>query len=251
MLRFLSCCCFSRENSDSERQPLLHPRPTDLNAPSSARQTRPAHSDGQTVKRIGRLVMRRVCVPELDQRFSDVAETFNEQQERYEAMVRHIRNLRQSYGCNHNDTLALSECLGNIREEHEAEYRVSLKIKGYDFSLCMVPVGSRGESEEEESLPPHLQLAENELKGTSETAKATISKGTTLQELIGWLLRSKDQMAKQVKGAATTYQERGRLSENLEENMKEVRRAKELSLGYRQQAGEVLTEAAEIAGAFL
>lgn len=100
-------------------------------------------------------------------------------------------------------------------------------------------------------MPPHLRLAQDELKGTSESAKATISKGTTLQEMIGWLLRSKDPMAEQVKGAAATYQERGRLNENLEENMKEARRAKELSLGYRQQAGAVLTEAAEIAGASL
>lgn len=74
--------------------------------------------DAQTVKRIGRLVMRRACVLELDQRFSDMAETFNEQHERYEAMVRHISNLRQSYGCNHDDTLALAACMGAIRDEH-------------------------------------------------------------------------------------------------------------------------------------
>lgn len=114
----------------------------------------------------------------------------------------------------------------------------------------MVPVGSAGESEDE-PLPPHLQLAQGELKGASESAKATISKGTTLQELIGWLLRSRDHMAEQVRGAAATYQEQGRLNENLEENIKEVRRAKELSLGYKQQAGEVLTEVAQIAGAYL
>lgn len=131
----------------------------------------------------------------------------------------------------------------------EAKYRVSLKIKGYDFSLCVVPVGSECDSEEE--LSSHLRSAQNELKGTSESAKATISKGTTLQELIGWLLRSKDQMAEQVKGVTATYQEQGRLNENLEENMKEVRRAKELSLKYRQQAGEVFTEVAQIAGTYL
>lgn len=139
-----------------QRQPLLQPGQSDLNGAGSARQTRSAHSgslhhlsqclsvsqtlfqriqlwmnlnhlwswcvflppDAQTVKRIGRLVMRRVCVPELDQRFSDMAETFNEQQERYEAMVRHIRNVRQTYGCNHNDTLALAECVRKIREGH-------------------------------------------------------------------------------------------------------------------------------------
>lgn len=131
----------------------------------------------------------------------------------------------------------------------EAKYRVSLKIQGYDFSLNVVPVRSEGEREEQP--PPHLRLAQDELKATSESAKATISKGTTLQELIGWLLRSKDQMADQVKGAAATYQEQGRLNENLKENMMEVRRAKELSLGYKQQAGEVFTEAAHIAGAYL
>ncbi|XP_045914225.1 uncharacterized protein si:ch73-345f18.3 isoform X1 [Micropterus dolomieu] len=250
MLRFLCCCCFSGENSGNERQPLLHPGPFDLNSAGSARQNRPAHSNVHTVKRKGRLVMRRVCVPELDQRFSDMAEAFNEQQERYEAMVRHIRNLRQTYGCNHDDSLALAECLGTIRDEHEAQYRVSLKIKGYDFSLNVVPVGSQGESEEE-PLPPHLQLAQDEVKGTSESAKATISKGTTLQELIGWLLRSKGQMAEQVKEVAATYQEQGRLTQNLEENIKEVKRAKDLSMRYRHQAGEVLTEVAQIAGALL
>lgn len=100
-------------------------------------------------------------------------------------------------------------------------------------------------------LPSCLRMAQDELRGTSESAKATISKGTTLQELIGWLLRSKDQMTNQVKGAATSYQEQGRLNENLEENIREVKRAKDLSMKYRQQAGEVFTEAAQIAGDYL
>uniref|UniRef100_UPI0037E81586 uncharacterized protein n=1 Tax=Semicossyphus pulcher TaxID=241346 RepID=UPI0037E81586 len=248
MLRFLCSCCVSDENSSDERQPLL--QPPDQNEAGSARQPRPTHSDAQAVTRSGRLMMRRIDVPELDQRFSDMAETFNEQQERYEAMVRHIRNVRQTYGCNHDDTLNVAECVGKIIEEHGAKHKVSLKIKGYDFSLNVVPVGSEGESEEE-PVPPHLRLAQDELKGTSENAKATISKATTLQEMIGWLLRSRDQMAEQVKGSVATFQEEGRLLENLGENIKEVRRAKELSLGYKQWAGEVLTEAAQIAGAHL
>lgn len=68
------------------------------------------------MRRAGRLVMRRVGLPELDQRFSDVAETFNEQQQHYEAMVRHISSLRQSCDCAHGD--AFAECVGKIREEH-------------------------------------------------------------------------------------------------------------------------------------
>lgn len=127
-------------------------------------------------------------------------------------------------------------------------YRITLKIKGYDFSLSVIPIGKGGKCEE---MSPDLQFVQDEMKCTSESTKATISKGTTLQELIGWLLRSKDQMTEQVKRAAETYQEQRRLIENLEENLKEVRRAKELSLKYRQQAGEVLSEAAQIAGAYL
>lgn len=100
-------------------------------------------------------------------------------------------------------------------------------------------------------MPPHLQLVLGEFKLASESAKATLSKGTTLQEMIGWLLRSSDVIAEQVRGVAATYQEQGRLNENLEKNLKETRRAKELSLGYKQQAGDVLTEVAQITGANL
>lgn len=128
----------------------------------------------------------------------------------------------------------------------EAKYTVSLQMRGYDFSLSVVPVDSECL---EEPLPLLLKLAQDELRGASQSAKATISKATTLQELLGWLLRSSEQIVKQVKEAAPSYQEQGRLSGNLEENMREVRRAKELSLEYKQKAGEVLTEAAHIAGA--
>lgn len=66
--------------------------------------------------------------------------------------------------------------------------------------------------------------------------------------MIGWLIRTQGPMAEQVKTVATTFQEQGRLSGNLEENMNEVRRAKEMSLEYKKQAGEVFTEVAQIAG---
>lgn len=112
----------------------------------------------------------------------------------------------------------------------------------------MTPLKSAGE-EEAEAVPPHLKLAQGEMKVVSDSAKATVSKGTALQEMIGWLLRSQAQMAEQIKRDATTFQEQGRLSGNLEENMSEARRAKEMSLEYRKRAGQVFTEVAEIAGA--
>lgn len=248
MIRFPFCCCFSRENPDNERQPLLGSRCSEQNGAESARRTRSAHIDGQTVKQSGQLVMRRVGVPELDQRFMDVADTFNEQQHRYETTVQLLSTLQQRYGCSQCGALALSEVLGKIRDEHAAKYRISLKINGYDFSLCVVPVRSESENAEPEPLPPHLQIVKDEFKSVSQSAKATISKGTALQELIGWLLRSRDHMAEQVKGAAVTYQEQGRLVENLEGNIKEVVRAKEWSMEYRQKAGKIFIEAADLAG---
>lgn len=132
----------------------------------------------------------------------------------------------------------------------ETKYKVTLKMKGYDFTLNVVPVSLEGETEEE-PLPPALQHAQNEVRYISDRAKVTISKSTTLQELTGWLLRSQSKMIEQVHGAAENYQEQGRLKENLEENMREVRRAQELIQEYKQQAGEVLKEAAQIAEAQL
>ncbi|XP_076005891.1 uncharacterized protein LOC143000455 isoform X2 [Genypterus blacodes] len=247
MLRFLCCCCSFSDNTADERRPLLQPSPSESASAESVRQTWTAQSGAEAVGRRGRLVMRRVGVSELDQRLYDVAETFNEQHGSYEAMVQHFSDLRQSCGCSPDGTLAFAECVRKIREEHHAEYRVSLQMKGYGFTLSVVPLES-GTETDENPLPRRLQLAQEELKAASQSVKATISVGTKLQEMIGWLLRSEERMAEQVKEATGTYQEQRRLDENLKENMKEVRRAKELSLTYRQQAGEVFTEAATIAG---
>ncbi|XP_062343065.1 uncharacterized protein si:ch73-345f18.3 isoform X2 [Osmerus eperlanus] len=251
-MSILFCCCpfLAPSENNNERQALLQPITTEIRnqedvKPESARQIRPAHCDTQTQSQSGRLALRRVCVPELDQRFSDAAEIFNEQQERFEVMTQHIIKLRQAFGCNHDNSLSLTECVKRIREEND-RYRITVQIKGYDFSLTVVPLSS--ETDPELSLPPRLRLAQEVLKGVSQGAKATVASGTKLQELTGWLLRSEDRLAEQVRQAAPTYQEQCRLEENLKETMQEVRRAKELSLGYRKQAGEVLSEAAQIAG---
>lgn len=246
MIRFPCCCCFSHENSNNETQPLLTSRQSGQNGAASARQTLSAHTDGHTGQRSGKLVMRRVGVADLDHRFSDVAETFNEQQHHFENTVHLLHKLQNRYSC--CETLGLFDVLRKIRDEHEDNYRISLRLKGYDFYLCVVPVRSESENE---PLPYPLQRAIDGVKDISDSAKATISKGTALQELVGWLIRSKDQMANQVRGAAETFQEQGRLTENLKENMNEMVRAKELSMEYRQKAGQLFIEAANIAGPHL
>lgn len=81
----------------------------------------------------GKLVIKRVSVPDLDERFSDMAETFNKQHEHYEAMVRRIKNVRQIYGCNNNSSLALTECVMKIREEHGKVYSESVKAACHYF----------------------------------------------------------------------------------------------------------------------
>ncbi|XP_034017412.1 uncharacterized protein si:ch73-345f18.3 [Thalassophryne amazonica] len=242
----LCCCCFSSENS-GEVQPLLQPKPSELSVGESARQTRPARSDAPTVTRRGRLAMRRVGVSGLDQRFSDVAEVFNRQQEHYEAMLQHIAKLVQSYACTCDDTLTVAEVLGKIKEEHGAEYRISLQRKGCGFYLCAVPLRAELEIQEKQ-LPPRLLLAQEELKGAYENAKATMSEGTKINLLTGWLLSGDELMAEQVKGGAGSYQEQQRLDDNLKDNMKETRRAKEMSVLYKKRAGDVLSEAEQIAG---
>ncbi|KAJ3609536.1 hypothetical protein NHX12_024056 [Muraenolepis orangiensis] len=190
--------------------------------------------------------MRRVGLSELDQRFSDVEETFGQQQEHYQAMARGVAHLRTSYGCNHDNTLLLSQC---------SHYRVALQIKGYDFSLSAVPLEpGKGEDrvgDAERPLPQRLRSAQEALRAASQAAKMTVSAGTKLQELIGWLLRSEERLAERVVTAAPNHQERRRLEENLQASLAEMRRGKELSLGYKRSAGEVLAEAARLAGAQL
>lgn len=80
---------------------------------------------------------------ELDQRFSEMAEAFNQQLEHYETMVRRIKNVRQIYGCNRNDTLALAECVAKIREEHGDVYFEPLKaLKAFEGAFGLADVAS-------------------------------------------------------------------------------------------------------------
>lgn len=69
------------------------------------------------LKQSGSLQMRRVNVPELDQRFADLAQTFNQHQECFERMVKGIRNLQKEYDCTRCDHMSLSECVGKIMKE--------------------------------------------------------------------------------------------------------------------------------------
>lgn len=86
-----------------------------------------------------RMTPKRVGVPEIDQAFADVAETFNQQQEHYKTMTECLTALRGRYRCSHGD--GLSVCMRNMRDEYSeypADVRLSLSISC--LSACCVGV---------------------------------------------------------------------------------------------------------------
>ncbi|XP_050991911.1 uncharacterized protein si:ch73-345f18.3 isoform X2 [Labeo rohita] len=236
-------CCFSSPDEDAERQHLLqsnNKRQTESArspaAKESARPPRPAATDVTLDQKNGRFIARRVGVPGLDERFTDVADTFNTQQEHYETMKNKLQTLASRYHCPNNDSL--SECLKKIKENHELCH-ISLEVKGYDFILKV-----RSEAE----ISSELKRTQENVTELSRATKSVISVSTKLHEMIDWLLKAEDSMISQIEAAESRHQEQKRLLDNLKENLKEARRAKELSPKYRKEAGNLLNEAAQLSG---
>ncbi|XP_016428401.1 uncharacterized protein LOC107755956 isoform X2 [Sinocyclocheilus rhinocerous] len=163
-------------------------------------------------------------------------ETFNKQQEHYESMKSKLQTLASRYHCPINDSL--SECLRKIKEKHELCH-ISLEVKGYDFSLMV-----RSEAE----IPSELKRTQENVTELSRAAKSVISVSTKLHEMIDSLLRAEDSMIRQIEDAESRHQEQKRLLDNLRANLREARRAKELSPKYRKEAGNLLNEAALLSG---
>ncbi|XP_026145066.1 uncharacterized protein LOC113119664 isoform X1 [Carassius auratus] len=225
-------CCFSSPDRDDEREPLI--QSNNKTPTESARPPRPANTDVD--QRSGRFTARRVGVSGLDERFTDVAETFNRQQEHYESMKNKLQTLASRYHCPVNDSL--SECLRRIKEKHELCH-ISLEVKGYDFSLMV-----RSDAE----IPSELKRTQENVTELSRATKSVISISTKLHEMIDSLLRAETSMISQIEAAESRHQEQKRLVDNLQENLKEARRAKELSPKYRKEAGNLLNEAALLSG---
>ncbi|XP_043088882.1 uncharacterized protein si:ch73-345f18.3 [Puntigrus tetrazona] len=224
-------CCFSSPDGDGEREPLIQ-----SNNKTPTESARPPRANTDVDERRGVFSARRVGVSALDERFTDVAETFNKQQEHHETMKNKLQTLASRYRCPVNDSL--SECLRKIRERHELCH-ISLEVKGYDFNLT-----ARSEAE----VPGELRRTQENVAELSRAAKSVISAGTKLHEMIDSLLRDEDGMRRQIQDAESRHQEQKRLLDNLRENLREARRAKELSPAYRKEAGNLLNEAALLSG---
>ncbi|XP_051948752.1 uncharacterized protein si:ch73-345f18.3 isoform X2 [Xyrauchen texanus] len=219
--------------SPSALQPQSVRSPSALQ-PQSVRS--PCSAAKDTVQRTGRFTARHVGVPDLDQRFTDVAETFNKQQENYNNMKEKLQTIASRYNCQTNDSL--SQSLERIKEEHD-QHHISLEVKGYDFLLVVRP---------EAEIPEKLKRTQENIGELSKAAKAVISVGTKLNEMIDSLLKAKENMTKQIEDAESQHQERKRLEDNLKENIREAKRAKELSPKYKDEAGELLKEVARLSG---
>ncbi|KAK7139519.1 hypothetical protein R3I93_016604 [Phoxinus phoxinus] len=226
----MGCCCSSP--AGDEREPLL--QSNSKPETESARQSRPAANDSD--EKTGRFTARHVGVNDLDERFNDVAETFNKQQEHYETMKNKLQTVANRYKCPTNDSL--TQCLKKVKEEHE-NCHISLEVKGYDFTLMV-----RSEAE----IPTDLKMTKDNITELSKATKAIISVATKLQEMIDWLLKKEDSMNTQVEATDNNHQDKKRLLDNLKENLREARRAKETSPKYRKEAGNLLNEAAVLSG---
>ncbi|XP_048849423.1 uncharacterized protein si:ch73-345f18.3 [Brienomyrus brachyistius] len=223
-MTFVFCCCcrFLKWENTSERQSLLHPV-TQASPTATAMEKRT------------RMTPKRMGVPEIDQAFVDIAETFNRQQEHYKTMTECLTDLRGRYRCSHGD--GLSVCMRNIRDEHTA-YSPSLQMKGYDFSLVLPPG----------PVPKRLQETQQRLRAICLAAKAITETSTKLQEMIDWVLQCEAEFAQQVGNAALTYLDQRRVEANLRQNMEEARRARDLSQKYRHEAGDLMKEVAQLSG---
>lgn len=116
---------------------------------------------------------------------------------------------------------------------------IGLEVKGYDFTLVV-----RSEAE----IPDKLKRTLEDFTELSKAAKGVMSVGTKLQEMIDSLLQAEEGITRQVEEAQSIYQERKRLVDNLKENLREAKRAKELSPKYRNEAGDLLKEVAKLSG---
>lgn len=100
----------------------------------------------------------------------------------------------------------------------------------------------------EAEIPSELNRMQENVTELSRAAKSIISISTKLNEMIESLLRDEDSMISQIQDAESRHQEQKRLMDNLRENLREARRAKELSPKYRKEAGNLLNEAALLSG---
>ncbi|XP_075072960.1 uncharacterized protein LOC142161336 [Mixophyes fleayi] len=180
-----------------------------------------------------KLVVRKVNVAPYDEKFSEIAELYNKQMEYHVTMK---KSLSQLYNGN---TSNLAGCIETLKAKH-SNSDIQIQIEGYNFSLVV---------KEAENIPGDLKEAQEAMAKLSRATKLLIGIQTKLSGMVFSVAQEKTEMANKIQETNTGYLDRIRLADNLDENLKNIDRAKQLSKEYEQEANNVLMEIAAIAGA--
>ncbi|KAK1173144.1 hypothetical protein AOXY_G3192, partial [Acipenser oxyrinchus oxyrinchus] len=165
------------------------------------------------------------------QRFIDIADTFNQQGEHHHAMGECLEQLKASYHARTKTIRSFFLLPG--------AFYIGVQMQGYNVSVVVKP----------ESAPDiKLQEAQELMKNLSQAFKSFGAASNKLQEMITSALHSEIEITHRVKEAKRPYQKQIRVEANLKDNFQEVKRIKQLSSQYREEASSPLNEVARLAG---
>ncbi|XP_068120542.1 uncharacterized protein [Hyperolius riggenbachi] len=214
------CCCCCEEGTEEETTPL----------PVSAKPPKQA----KVLEKYDLLVVKKVDVAEYDERFSDIAELYNQQVKNRQTMTDCLSKLRDISGSN-----TLTGCFQALRTKYSS-YDPQIKMTGYKFSLAV---------KESDDLPEELQEAQELTKNLSLATKLLIGSQTKLDGMVFSVAQEKSEMESKIKQTHLGYLDQIRLIENLEDNIRNINSAKQFSKDYDKEATGVLEEIATITGA--
>ncbi|XP_067854327.1 uncharacterized protein si:ch73-345f18.3 isoform X2 [Heptranchias perlo] len=180
----------------------------------------------------GRITAKLVNVADLDQCFADIVHTFNHQQKNHITLLESTRLLKECCQCN-----TLIDCFQRLQHEN-SHFEIKLDVQGYNFSLSVQP---------QQSIPNQLQLAQQYTKQLCASTISIIAADPKLQEMINSMVQAEDEHLEKVKLVNDSYQEQSRRLSNVKDNFMEVKRAKQLSNVYREEAHRILKDIAKLA----
>ncbi|XP_073416138.1 uncharacterized protein [Dendrobates tinctorius] len=214
------CCCVQASDNEDETVPFSK----SIQVPKQVK----------VLDKGKKLAVKTVNVKEYDDKFIEIAELYNNQVESYTSMKKSLSQLNEV-----NDSTNLTSCIEKIKEKY-SNYNIQIQMKGYNFNLLVEPT---------EDIPENLQESQELIKELSRANKVLIGSQTKLGGMVFSLCQKQEEMANKIKEVNPGYLDQIRLVENLEENMKNIEKAKLLSTKYEEEASEVLRNIAHIAGA--
>ncbi|XP_072259558.1 uncharacterized protein [Pyxicephalus adspersus] len=180
-----------------------------------------------------KLLLKKVDVGEYDEKFSEIADLYNRQVDNHDIMTRSVSELIHI-----SNSKNLSSCIETLKTQYSS-YDPQIRMEGYNFSLT---------TQETENLPEALQESQELVKQLSRAIKLLISTQTKLGGMVFSVPQDKSEMENKIKEANTGYLDQIRLVDNLQENIQNIDKAKQLSKEYEEEATNVLKEIANIAG---